>query len=155
MIGKLNKEDIEEFLKENVLGKISCHDKGKTYVVPVSYVYDGKYIIVHSVGGTKIRMMRKNPNICFEVDEMKSNTNWKSVIVWGIYQELTDERDRYYAMKIFVDRMMKLKVSITATPPEISEQRVHPHKPGSVRPIIYRILLEEKQGGMKEIKLFF
>ena len=146
MIGKLNKEDIEEFLKENVLGRIGCHDKGKTFVVPVSYVYDGKYIIVHSVEGTKIRMMRKNPNICFEVDEMKSSTNWKSVIVWGIYQELTDERDRYYAMKLFVERMMKLKVSSTATPLKISEQRVHPHKPGSVRPVIYRILLEEKTG---------
>ena len=49
MIGKLNNEEIEEFLKENVLGRIGCHDKGKTYVVPVSYVYDGKYIIVHSL----------------------------------------------------------------------------------------------------------
>lgn len=54
-----------------------------TYVVPVNYVYDGKFIIAHSVAGMKIQMMRKNRDVCFEVDEMKSITNWKSVIAWG------------------------------------------------------------------------
>ncbi|MEK7224785.1 MAG: pyridoxamine 5'-phosphate oxidase family protein, partial [Bacteroidota bacterium] len=95
MIGKLTKEQIEEVLKENILGRIGCSDGKKNYVVPVNYVYDGKFIIGHSLTGMKIRMMRKNPDICFEVDEMKSFTRWKSVIVWGRYQELTDERDRY------------------------------------------------------------
>ena len=98
MIGKLTDDQIEEVLKENVLGRIGCNDGKKTYVVPVNYVYDGKFIIAHSVYGMKIEMMRKNKQVCFEVDEMKSFTNWKSVIVWGEYQELAEERDRYSAM---------------------------------------------------------
>ncbi len=146
MIGKLNKEQIEEVLKENVLGRIGCSDGKKIYVVPVNYVYDGKFIIGHSLTGMKIRMMRKNPDICFEVDAMKSFTNWKSVIVWGRYQELTDERDRYNAMKLFVDRMMHMKISETAIPPEISEKRVHPRSPGNIKPIIYRVVITEKTG---------
>ena len=146
MIGKLNKEQIEEVLKGNVLGRIGCSDGNKTYVVPVNYVYDGKFIIGHSLTGLKIRMMRKNPDICFEVDEMKSFTKWKSVIVWGRYQELTDERDRYNAMKLFVDRMMHMKISETAVPPEIVEKRVHPRSPGNIKPIIYRIVITEKTG---------
>jgi uncharacterized protein len=146
MIGKLTEEQIEEILQKNVLGRIGCNDGRKTYVVPVNYVYDGRYIIAHSVLGMKIEIMRKNPMVCFEVDEMKSFTNWKSVIAWGEYQELTDEHARYYAMKTFVDNMMHIKISSTATPPEITEQRVHTTKPGSKKPIIYRIIIIEKTG---------
>jgi nitroimidazol reductase NimA-like FMN-containing flavoprotein (pyridoxamine 5'-phosphate oxidase superfamily) len=150
MIGKLNKEQIEEVLKENVLGRIGCNDGNKTYVVPVNYVYDGRFIICHSLLGMKIRMMRKNPDICFEVDAMKSFTNWKSVIVRGQYQELKNETDRYQAMKLFVDRMMRLKISETAIPPEISAQRVHPRSPGNIKPVIYRIVITEKTGRFEE-----
>jgi uncharacterized protein len=146
MIGKLKDEEIEEVLKEHVLGRIGCNDGKKTYVVPVNYVYDGRFIIAHSVAGMKIEMMRKNPQVCFEVDEMKSFTNWKSVIVWGEYQELKDEHSRYYAMKLFVDRMMHMKISETAIPPELSGERVHPRSPGNIRPVVYRIVIEEKTG---------
>ncbi len=146
MIGELNEEQIEEVLKENVLGRIGCTDGKKTYVVPVNYVYNGKNIIAHSVEGMKIRMMRKNPEVCFEVDEMKSFTNWKSVIAWGEYQELTEERDRYYAMKLFVERMIHMKVSQTAILPEITDKNVHPHLHKNIRPVVYRIVITEKTG---------
>jgi uncharacterized protein len=146
MIGRLSDEQIEEVLKKNLLGRIGCNDGKKTYVVPINYVYDGRFIIGHSVAGMKIRMMRKNPSVCFEVDEMKSFTKWKSVIIWGEYQELNDERERYYAMKLFVDRMMKMKISESAVPPEISELRVHPRSPGNIKPVIYRIVITEKTG---------
>jgi nitroimidazol reductase NimA-like FMN-containing flavoprotein (pyridoxamine 5'-phosphate oxidase superfamily) len=146
MIGRLSNEQMEALLSANVLGRIGCSDGTKIYVVPVNYVYDGKYIIAHSVEGMKIRMMRKNPSVCFEVDEMKSFTNWKSIILWGEYQELSEERDRYYAMKLFVDRMMHMKISETAVLPEMSEKRVHPRSPGNIRPVVFRIVISEKTG---------
>ena len=154
MIGKLTGEQIEELLKENVLGHIGCTDGKKTYVVPVNYAYDGKFIIANSLIGMKIEMMRKNPQVCFEVDEMKSFTNWKSVIVWGEYQELTDERDRYYAMKHFVDRMIHLKISKSAIPAETSEKMEHPHSLGNMKPIIYRIVITEKTGRFENEESF-
>ena len=146
MIGKLTDQQIEEVLKENVLGRIGCNDGKKTFIVPVNYVYDGKFIIAHSMAGMKIQMMRKNPDVCFEVDEMKSFTNWKSVIAWGEYQELTNERDRYYALKLFVDRMMHMKVSKTAIVPETAEKKLHPPSTGNIKPIVYRIVIAEKTG---------
>lgn len=146
MIDKLSEEQIDAVLKENVLGRIGCNDGIKTYVVPVNYAYDGKYIIAHSVMGMKIQMMRKNPSICFEVDDMKSFTKWKSVIVWGQYQELADERDRYYAMKLFVERMMHVKISATAKLAEIHTSMTHPVMHESIRPIVYRIVIAEKTG---------
>lgn len=146
MIGRLRDDEIEELLLSSVMGRLGCNDGEKMYVVPINYVYDGKYIIAHSLVGMKIEMMRKNPNVCFEVDEVKDFTNWKSVIAWGEYQELVAERERYAAMKLFVDRMLRMKISETAAPPELSEQRVHPRSPGNIRPVIYRILLSEKTG---------
>jgi uncharacterized protein len=146
MTGKLSNEQIDEVLKQNVLGRIGCHSSGKTYVVPINYVYDGKYIIGHSVEGLKIQMMRNNPQVCFEVDEMISFTNWKSVIAWGTYLEITGERERLQAMELFVDRMMHLKISETAHLPEISEKRLHPRSPGMIKPVIYRIIISEKTG---------
>lgn len=146
MIGKLTNEQMQEVLKENVLGRIACTDGTKTYIVPVNYVYDGNSLIFHSLPGMKIDMMRKNPEVCFEVDEMKSFTSWKSVIVQAHYQELIEERDRYAAMKLFVDRMLRLKISETAVPPELSEQRVHPRSPGNIKPVIYRLIIHEMTG---------
>ncbi len=146
MIGKLSDDEMEAFLTANVLGRIGCNDGKKTYVVPINYVYDGKFIIAHSVAGMKIEMMRKNPDVCFEVDEMKSFTNWKSVIAWGRYQELTDEHARYYAMKLFVNKMMYIKISNSAAPPQISEPGPHKKFAGTAKPVIYRIVIIEKTG---------
>jgi hypothetical protein len=145
MLGKLNNEEIEEVLNNNNLGRIGCSNGKKNYVVPINYVYDGKSILAHSADGMKIKMMRLNPSVCFEVDEITNNTSWKSVIAWGTYQEITGERERLDAMKIFVSRMLKLKISTTAHPPEMAEQRIH-EQHGSVKPVIYRILLAEKTG---------
>jgi len=147
MIGNLTSEEIEAVLKQNVLGRIGCNDGKRTYVVPINYVYDGRYIIAHSCEGMKIKMMRKNSDVCFEVDEMTSFTNWKSVIAWGEYQELSDERKRYEAIKLFVDRMLYLKVSKSAMLPNAVEEVGQPHfPPGSSRAIIYRVILTEKTG---------
>ena len=146
MFGNMNEEQIEDVLLTNSLGRIGCHDGERVYVVPVNYVYNEKYILAHSVQGMKIRIMRKNPKVCFQVDEVQNFTNWKSVILWGTYQELTDEKERYNAMKIFVERMLKLKISSASPSPEAEISRFHPRQAGSVKPVIYRIIIEERTG---------
>ena len=94
MIGKLTKTEIEELLDKNRLARLACHDGNKNYIVPISYVYDGRSMICHAVKGQKIRMMRENPSVCLLVDEIKSFPNWRSVVVWGEYQEIREERER-------------------------------------------------------------
>jgi nitroimidazol reductase NimA-like FMN-containing flavoprotein (pyridoxamine 5'-phosphate oxidase superfamily) len=146
MIGQLTEAQIEEVLKTSVVGRIGCGDGNSIYVVPVSYAYQPPFIIAHSLEGMKIRMMRKNPDVCFEVDDIKSFTNWKSVIAWGKYEEINDEGEKYRAMDLFVKRMMRMKISETANPPEISGERVHPRSPGNIKPVIFRIALSSKTG---------
>ncbi len=137
---------MEEVLSHNVLGRIGCHDAGRTYVVPITYVFDGKDIIAHSVAGLKVQMMRNNPMVCFEVDEVIDYTNWKSVIIWGEFREITATEEKNKAMQYFVDRLLRMKISETAIPPESAEKRLHPRSPGNIRPVIYRIIIHEMTG---------
>lgn len=49
MLGELNTDMIEGLLKSQFLGRIGCHAKGVTYIVPVHYAYEAPYIYAHSV----------------------------------------------------------------------------------------------------------
>lgn len=146
MIGNLSEEQIIQILKNNFSGHLACCENNKPYVVPLSYIYEDGYLIAHSESGKKIKIMRNNASVCFQVNEVDSYTSWRSVIINGEYEELVDERQQYEAMKLFVERTMNLKISETAVPPEITPDRVHPRSPGNIKPVIYRIAIKEMSG---------
>ena len=103
MIDELSRAEIDELLKDQVVGRIGCHTDGLTYVVPVIYAYDGDGLYVASVEGQKTRMMRENPNVCFEVDEYDGAGSWRSAIVHGLYVEL-DGTDAQAALALLAAR---------------------------------------------------
>lgn len=102
MIRELTREEIDELLRSHVVGRVGCHADGLTYVVPVIYAYDGAGLYVASVEGQKIRMMRENPAVCFEVDEYEAGS-WRSAIVQGVYEELEGE-DADAAIALLAER---------------------------------------------------
>lgn len=104
MFGALNKNEIEDVLSQQIIGRIGCHADGITYIVPISYAYDGKCIYARTYEGLKVDLMRKNPSICFQVDIMDNMANWKSVIAWGKYKEITDADERNEAIKKLISR---------------------------------------------------
>ena len=83
MLGALTRVQCEHVLKCELVGRIGCSAAGKVYIIPVTYVFHDKFIYAHSKEGLKIRMMRKNPKVCFEVESQKSMRDWRSVILWG------------------------------------------------------------------------
>jgi nitroimidazol reductase NimA-like FMN-containing flavoprotein (pyridoxamine 5'-phosphate oxidase superfamily) len=83
MFGTLENNEIEELLSQQLVGRIGCHAADTTYIVPISYAYDGEYIYGHSFEGMKLNMMRENPKVCFQVDNMHNMANWQSVVAWG------------------------------------------------------------------------
>jgi nitroimidazol reductase NimA-like FMN-containing flavoprotein (pyridoxamine 5'-phosphate oxidase superfamily) len=144
MLGKLKENQIEDLLKYQVVGRLGCHSDGMTYIVPISYAYDGEYIYGRTTEGMKTSMMRKNPNVCFEVDEMKDMANWKSVIAWGEFEELENEEQRNKALKILMDRELPLVSSETT---HLSSHWPFPEKDiSTISGVVYRIRLTEKTG---------
>lgn len=144
MIGELTPAQVEELLQAEIVGRIGCHHNGKTYIVPVSYAYDGTYIYVHTHEGMKIEFMRKNPDICFQVDHLNDMANWRSVIAWGTYEELPEGDARTQAIQTLLNRRLPLVSSVTthlgATWPFASESDT------KVNGIVFRIGLQEKTG---------
>ena len=89
MISELGREEIDDLLHAHVVARLGCHGGGETYVVPVFYAYDGEALYVATREGLKVRMLRKNPDVVFEVDEYDEETgSWRSAIVRGRYEEL-------------------------------------------------------------------
>ncbi|MBS1510296.1 MAG: pyridoxamine 5'-phosphate oxidase family protein [Bacteroidetes bacterium] len=145
MIAQLSADQTEALLLNNSIGRIGCSNGTTTYIIPVNYAYDGKSIICHSQEGMKIHIMRNNPEVCFEVDEITDTTHWKSVLAHGRYQELQEERERIYAMTLFSEKFIHLKFN-TGIMGYAGEQKKHPEMLHSSKPVIYRIIITEKTG---------
>ncbi|SRR5581483_40441 len=137
MLGKLTQKQIDEVLRASTVGRIGTSADGKTYVVPITYVYDGGAVYGHSVLGQKIRMMRANPDVCFEVDEIDDMANWRSVIAQGRYEELSGDM-AVAAAKLIAARIGPLTESETAGPSGAG--------PRGRKHIAYRIRLTERSG---------
>lgn len=115
MLGTLDEEQIDHLLRSETVGRIGVHADGRTYVVPTTYVYDGDAIYGHAAEGMKVRMMRANRSVCFEVDHIDDMSNWRSVIAWGTYEELSGDVATA-AMNLLRSRLAPLTSSETAGP---------------------------------------
>lgn len=151
MVGHLTQEEIKELLANNILGHIGCTDGNCVYIVPINYLYDGTDIICHSRVGKKTRMMQANPNVCFEVDEIKDYNNWRSVVINGLYKEVTEEDEKWNVMQRFVDSTMRLKISETAHLPEISAERNHP-RADPIKTVVYKIVIQQMSGRFESLQ---
>jgi hypothetical protein len=87
-LGNLSAREIDEVVASQVIARLGCHADGRTYVVPVAYAYDGDAVYVHAFEGQKLAMMRKNPEVCVEIDRIDGPSDWRTVIAWGRYEEL-------------------------------------------------------------------
>ena len=145
MLGNLTEDQIEEILHRNVIGRIGCSSEGVTYVVPLNYAYDGISIYAHSSLGMKIDMMRKNPEVCFQVDDIQNMVNWRSVIAWGRYEELTDDEQRAKVMQKFIGRMTALLSDESSGLP-IYGATQRANAATTQKSIWYRIILAKKTG---------
>lgn len=112
MFINLSKDESLDLLKNNIYGHLGCHALGKTYVVPISYAFDGKYIYCHTHEGLKMDLMRRNAAVCFQVQEIDAVANWKSVIVQGNFQELEGDK-RKKGLTALLDRSVPAVVTET------------------------------------------
>ncbi len=145
MLGELTSEQIEHLLHREVVGRIGCHAEGRTYVVPVNYAYDGEFLYGHAAEGMKLRMMRANPEICFQADHRTSLSDWQSVVAWGTFEEL-EGREAMQAMDLLLDRLLPLLASEGA-PAMHDEAREFLAAGTPVEHLaIYRIRLRERTG---------
>jgi hypothetical protein len=106
-VNDLTPEEIDELLHEQFVARIGCAADGEIFVVPIIYAYDGEAFYVASTEGRKVRMMRANPEVCFEVDRYERGS-WRSAIVYGRYEEL-DGDDAERALDLLAARFNRAR----------------------------------------------
>ncbi|MCC8425509.1 pyridoxamine 5'-phosphate oxidase family protein [Mucilaginibacter sp. UR6-11] len=150
MLGELNTTMLEDLLSTQLLGRIGCHADGITYIIPVNYVYEAPYIYAHSADGLKVSLMRKNPEVCFEVDRVENFFNWQSAVCWGTFEEITGVKESEQAMQKLIDRIEPyLSKAEDAHPSHGIADRAS-EIGTSKRLVLYRILLNKKTGRFEQ-----
>lgn len=144
MLGQLNEQQMNNLLASQVVGRLACTDSEQPYLVPVTYAFDGNYIYGQTNEGLKLGLLRKNPNVCFEVDTMTNMANWQSVIVRGTFEELK-EKDADNARTILKNRVFPMMTSATIDG-EQHEVETELDDSNRIKRVMYRIVINEKTG---------
>jgi nitroimidazol reductase NimA-like FMN-containing flavoprotein (pyridoxamine 5'-phosphate oxidase superfamily) len=92
----------------------------------------------------KMGIMRKNPDVCLQTDIMQNMANWKSVIVWGRFEELEDGNDRNHALQQLNERILPLVSSETAHLSPLWP--FQPDNNSNIEGIVFRIHITKKTG---------
>ena len=136
MIGRLSPEESYELLRGGRVARLGCVADGEPYVVPVNYVFDGEAAYVHSLPGRKIAALRADPRVCLQVDDIRDEFGWRSVLAFGRYEELTRDPERERAVGLLLSAFPQL------TPVEslIAEDAAAP------APVVFRVRVERVTG---------
>ncbi len=144
MLGELNDTQINNILSSQVVGRLGFVDGKQPYIIPVTYTFDGHYIYGQTNEGTKLKILRKNPSVCFEVEMMMDMRNWQSVLVIGKFEELEDKK-ALEAREILFSRVFSLMTSSTIHAHEHEVKGVIDDT-NRVKQIMYRIKIKKITG---------
>lgn len=146
----MTKEECIKLLSENYIGRLGYLSKGRIEIIPITYYYDREHqsILTYSGPGSKIDAMRKNPQVTFQVDEITTLEKWKSVLLFGKFQEL-EGTDAKYMLHLFSEGVKEtIKIKEKTSPEFIQE--FSSKISGPETPIVYRINIDEITGRERE-----
>lgn len=147
MIGVLTPEEVEAILRRNRIGRLGCSADDHPYIVPINYVYDGRHVYAYSGPGRKVDVMRRQPRVAFEVDEIDNPSSWRCVMAEGLFEELTGEDDRRQALVRLTRNGTTQASGKALPPPDEAESALVPRSlEASDYLVLFRVKLTEKSG---------
>ena len=138
--------DSTQILAENYIGRLGYFSRERVEIIPITYYFDPEHnsILSYSGQGNKIEAMRKNPLVSFQVDEITNLEKWKSVLIYGRFEELTGI-DAKYMLHIFSEGVKKtIKTKEQSYPDFI--QNFSSKTESSDTPIVFHINIDELAG---------
>ena len=104
IVKELTEQECATVLLGSSLGHLACAKDDRPYVVPITFAFADNSIYSFSLIGRKIEWMRKNPAVCVQVDDFRKGSEWKSVVAYGVFEELPDrvgsKRERDHAWSL-------------------------------------------------------
>ncbi|NOR34776.1 MAG: pyridoxamine 5'-phosphate oxidase family protein [Bacteroidales bacterium] len=107
----------EKILAEILSGAIICRvamlDGDRPYIIPFNYGYSDGCLFIHSAPeGKKIDLLKQNPEVCFEVEDIMEitkgeracdwSTHYRSVVGYGEVEILSDEASKQQGLEVIM-----------------------------------------------------
>jgi hypothetical protein len=99
----VKKKYVKSMLNESVVGRLAFDGP---YVIPVCYVYHQGKIYIHcQLKGKKIDLLKKNPEVCFEIDAFDPLVLvGLSTLFFGKIAIVTDQQERSLAFNLLAKK---------------------------------------------------
>lgn len=112
-----DKKEIELIIKNANVCRIALSDNSMPYIVPVNFGYKGNCLYIHSATeGKKIEIIKKNNNVCFEIDinqeilqgksVCQTTMKYCSVVGYGKAYLINDPEEIIRALDIIIDHYL-------------------------------------------------
>lgn len=139
VIEELTTTECHDVLKRATLARLGTAHENQPYVLPIHIYSDGDCLYSFGTLGQKIDWMRENPKVCVEVEEVVDRFHWRTVLVFGRYEELVhaphNEASRQRARQLFEGRSEWWQPAATQT-----------RHPDFRMAVIYRVRIESLSG---------
>ncbi len=107
-IPSMDKEEYDELIKQNFIGRIAFKGEKYPYITPFMYIFDGEFLYFLSTRyGKKIGEIKQNPNVAVEIEKYAENmSDYKFTTLQGRIVEVDDDSDKKKIKKMFI-KMIK------------------------------------------------
>ena len=105
--------ELETIFRNAKIVRIAIMDGEKPYLVPLNYGYRHNCLYIHCAKeGKKLDLLRKNNNVCFEIESdvkiisgekaCQWTTSFRSVVGYGEIEIIEDQQQKIEALKILM-----------------------------------------------------
>ena len=113
----MDKNEVESIINKALVCRIALSDNNIPYIVPVNFGYRDNCLYIHSAtDGKKVKIIKKNNNVCFEMDigqeivqgktSCHSTMKYFSVIGYGKAYIINDSEEIIKALNIITDHYL-------------------------------------------------
>jgi nitroimidazol reductase NimA-like FMN-containing flavoprotein (pyridoxamine 5'-phosphate oxidase superfamily) len=88
---ELPDEEARALLARNNVGRLAFSFHDRVDIEPINYAFDGDWLFMRTSAGTKLTTIAHHPWVAFEVDEVRGQFDWQSVVVRGAMHRLDAE----------------------------------------------------------------
>jgi uncharacterized protein len=115
-IDEMSSKEIYELLHKVGYGHLGFIHAGKPCVMPMHYYLNGEDIYLFTTEGMKTHDIDLSPEICLQVEEViEDPLHWRSVIVMGQAQRLTEPAEIEPAMAVIKAQNPTLSPAVNRT----------------------------------------
>ena len=134
---ELPREEIEEMLLRNKVGRLAFSFHDRVDVQPIHYVYERGWLYGRTSQGDKLSSLRHNQWVAFEIDEIDDVFDWRSVVIHGSFWILHPRGS---------PRAEELWANATELVSRVVPGALTEHDPVGFRQTLFRIAVSDVRG---------